>query len=210
MKTTSNKWLRLLAASLLALFSIAALSAQDAPKVGFIRLVNVVSPGTGNLHLKIDGEEMYAKGYTMGQRTGGIGLLAGSKKITVTKDRPGHVRGNAKGDTIGVLELTSYPDGGLVVNIVPAMLNMRLDHYALATFIGIIPGTFAYAFVGAGLSSVIAAQEAANPGCAQAGTCSIDPQALVTPQLVLAMAALGIAALIPVAYRHWSGRAGRR
>jgi hypothetical protein len=86
MKTTSNKWLARLAASLLALFSIAALSAQDAPKVGFIRLVNVVSPGTGNLHLKIDGEEMYAKGYTMGQRTGGIGLLAGSKKITVTKD----------------------------------------------------------------------------------------------------------------------------
>jgi uncharacterized membrane protein YdjX (TVP38/TMEM64 family) len=97
-----------------------------------------------------------------------------------------------------------------VVNIVPAMLNMRLDHYALATFIGIIPGTFAYAFVGAGLSSVIAAQEAANPGCAQAGTCSINPQALVTPQLLLAMAALGIAALIPVAYRHWSGRAGKR
>jgi uncharacterized membrane protein YdjX (TVP38/TMEM64 family) len=87
---------------------------------------------------------------------------------------------------------------------------MRLDHYALATFLGIIPGTFAYAFVGAGLSSVIAAQEDANPGCAQAGTCSIDPQALVTPQLVLAMALLGIAALAPVAYRHWSARMGRR
>jgi uncharacterized membrane protein YdjX (TVP38/TMEM64 family) len=97
-----------------------------------------------------------------------------------------------------------------VVNIVPAMLNMRLDHYALATFIGIIPGTFAYAFVGAGLSSVIAAQEMANPGCADAGTCSIDPQALVTPQLVLAMAGLGIAALIPVVYRHWTARAARR
>ena len=86
MKTTSNKWLRLLAASLLPLLFLGTLAAQDAPKVGFIRLVNVVSPGTGNLHLKIDGEEMYAKGYTMGQRTGGIGLLAGSKKVTVSKE----------------------------------------------------------------------------------------------------------------------------
>jgi hypothetical protein len=86
MRTTSNKWLRLLSAGLLAFFSVTVLSAQESPKVGFIRLVNVVYPGTGNLHLKIDGEEMYAKGYTMGQRTGGIGLLAGSKKITVTKD----------------------------------------------------------------------------------------------------------------------------
>jgi hypothetical protein len=80
-------WPRLLAACLLSLFSFTLLAAQDeAPKVGFIRLVNAVAPGTGNLHLKIDGEEMYAKGYTMGQRTGGIGLLAGSKKIAVTKE----------------------------------------------------------------------------------------------------------------------------
>lgn len=86
MRTISNPWLRLLAASLLPLFFCTALAAQEAPKVGFIRLVNVVYPGTGNLHLKVDGEEMYPKGYTMGQRTGGIGLLAGAKKITVTKE----------------------------------------------------------------------------------------------------------------------------
>jgi hypothetical protein len=87
MKTTSNKWLRRLAAGLLPLLFLTALAAQDeAPKVGFLRLVNAVAAGSGNLHLKIDGEEMYAKGYTMGQRTGGIGLLAGSKKVTVTKE----------------------------------------------------------------------------------------------------------------------------
>jgi uncharacterized membrane protein YdjX (TVP38/TMEM64 family) len=89
-----------------------------------------------------------------------------------------------------------------VVNIVPAMLNMRLGPYALATFIGIIPGTFAYAFVGAGLGSVISAQEAANPGCSAMGTCSIDPRSLVTPQLLIAMAALGVVALIPVVVRR--------
>jgi hypothetical protein len=62
--------------------------------------------------------------------------VSGSVKITVTKDRPGHVRGNAKGDTIGVLELTSYPDGGLVVNIVPAGEASTVPDIELLTRIG--------------------------------------------------------------------------
>lgn len=84
MRTTFKSWLRLLAASLLCIASLSA--QQERPKVGFLRLVNAVAPGTGNTHLKIDGEEMYPKGYTMGQRTGGIGLKEGNVKITVTKD----------------------------------------------------------------------------------------------------------------------------
>ncbi len=35
-----------------------------------------------------------------------------------------------------------------VINIVPAILNMRLAPFALATFLGIIPGTFAIALSG--------------------------------------------------------------
>lgn len=91
------------------------------------------------------------------------------------------------------------------VNIVPALLNMRLTPYAAATFLGIIPGTFAYAFVGAGLDSLVAAQEAANPGCAAAGTCAIDPAALVTPQILAAMVALAVLAILPVIIRRWRG-----
>lgn len=53
-------------------------------------------------------------------RATGSTPMEGSVKITVMKDRPGHVRGHAKGDTAGVLELTSYPDGGLSVRVVPA------------------------------------------------------------------------------------------
>ena len=34
-----------------------------------------------------------------------------------------------------------------VVNIVPALLGMRLNHYVLATFIGITPGTLIYVWV---------------------------------------------------------------
>jgi hypothetical protein len=62
--------------------------------------------------------------------------VEGSVKITVTKDRPGHVRGNAKGDTIGVLELTSYPDGGLTVKIVPAGEASTVPDIELLTRIG--------------------------------------------------------------------------
>jgi uncharacterized membrane protein YdjX (TVP38/TMEM64 family) len=93
-----------------------------------------------------------------------------------------------------------------LVNIAPAIFRMPLVSYALATFVGIIPGTFAYAFIGTGLDSVIAAQEAAHPGCAAEGTCQIDVSALVTPQLLAAFFVLGIASLIPVILKRLRGR----
>ena len=93
-----------------------------------------------------------------------------------------------------------------LVNIAPAIFQMPLSSYAIATFVGIIPGTFAFAFIGSGLDSVIEAQEAANPGCAAAGSCQVDVAALVTPQLLLAFFALGIASLIPVALKKVRSR----
>ncbi|TYC49146.1 TVP38/TMEM64 family protein [Rhodobacterales bacterium] len=93
-----------------------------------------------------------------------------------------------------------------LVNIAPAIFRMPLASYAAATFIGIIPGTFAFAFIGSGLESVIAAQEAANPGCASAGTCEVDISALVTPQLLAAFFALGVASLIPVVLKKVRAR----
>jgi uncharacterized membrane protein YdjX (TVP38/TMEM64 family) len=90
-----------------------------------------------------------------------------------------------------------------LVNLAPALLDVRLSTYVLATMIGIIPGTIAFAFVGAGLDSVIAAQVAADPNCAAGITCRIqlDPQVLVTRELLFALAGLGIVALIPVALK---------
>ncbi|KZL20196.1 TVP38/TMEM64 family inner membrane protein YdjZ [Pseudovibrio axinellae] len=84
-----------------------------------------------------------------------------------------------------------------LVNIAPALFHVPLPTYLIATSIGIIPGTFAYAFVGAGLDSVIEAQEQANLGCAAAGTCEVQISALITPELIWAFAALGLVALIP-------------
>lgn len=85
-----------------------------------------------------------------------------------------------------------------VINIVPALLNMKIVPYAIATFIGIIPGTIAYAFIGAGLDSVIMAQEAANPGCAASGTCQINPGSLITTEVIIAMVGLGVISIMPV------------
>lgn len=92
-----------------------------------------------------------------------------------------------------------------VVNIVPGLLNMKLMPYLAATLIGIIPGTFAFTYLGAGLDSVIAEQERANPGCVDAGTCSIDPKALVTTELLLALAALAALSFLPFIIKRISG-----
>lgn len=101
-----------------------------------------------------------------------------------------------------------------LVNLAPALLGVKLRTYVVGTFFGIIPGTFAYAFAGRGLDSVIEAQEAAHKAClerAAAGsgeTCSfaLDTSALITIELLLAFAALGIVALIPVVLKKLRGK----
>jgi len=62
------------------------LAAQDRPQVGFVRVVHALAPGEGTMQLLIDGENMFPKGYKLGQRTGGIGLAAGSRTIEVRKE----------------------------------------------------------------------------------------------------------------------------
>lgn len=45
----------------------------------------------------------------------------------------------------------------VVVNVAPALAGAKLRNFVLATVIGIIPGTFVYASVGAGLDAIFAA-----------------------------------------------------
>ncbi len=92
-----------------------------------------------------------------------------------------------------------------VVNIVPGLLNMKLVPYVVATFFGIIPGTFAFTYLGAGLDSVIAEQERADPGCVDAGSCTIDPKALITTELLLALGALAALSFLPFVLKKLSG-----
>jgi uncharacterized membrane protein YdjX (TVP38/TMEM64 family) len=76
------------------------------------------------------------------------------------------------------------------VNIAPALFDVTLRTFAAATFLGIIPGTFAYAFLGQGVDSVL---DAAQKSGTQA---SIGD--LVTPQITLAFAGLACVAAIPI------------
>jgi uncharacterized membrane protein YdjX (TVP38/TMEM64 family) len=101
----------------------------------------------------------------------------------------------------------------VVVNLAAAVLGVPLRTYVLGTFLGIIPATTAFSVAGAGLGSVIKAQNRSYHAClekmpAGADTCpyTIDTSALVTKELVLAFVLLGIVALIPIALKKWRAR----
>ncbi len=99
----------------------------------------------------------------------------------------------------------------VVVNLAPALLGVKLKTYVLGTLLGIIPGTTAFSIAGAGLGSVIEAQNRIYHDCvAKSGaascTYSIDTSALVTKELLIAFAALGVVSLIPVLVKKWNKR----
>lgn len=98
-----------------------------------------------------------------------------------------------------------------LVNLAPALLGVRTRTFVAATAIGILPGTFAFATLGSGLDSVIAAQEAANADCMADPACEIgfEPGALLTPELVAGFAVLGFVSLIPVVVKRLRGARGR-
>jgi hypothetical protein len=84
MKTISNT---LIAAALYAASAFSTAIAQEGPpQVGFVRIVNAVAQGEGKAAILIDGEDIFPKGYDLGQRTGGFGLKAGIHTITIRKN----------------------------------------------------------------------------------------------------------------------------
>ena len=98
-----------------------------------------------------------------------------------------------------------------LVNIAPALFNVSTATYIRATFLGIIPGTFAFSIVGSGLDSIIEAQQASFDACvaedgADACNFSLDASAILTPTLVAGFIALGIVALIPVILKRLKAR----
>jgi uncharacterized membrane protein YdjX (TVP38/TMEM64 family) len=78
-----------------------------------------------------------------------------------------------------------------LVNLVPAVIGVKLRTYVLATFLGIMPGSFVYAGIGNGLGSVVE-----EP----------DPHLLLRPSVFLPIAGLAMLALVPVAYKYWRGK----
>jgi uncharacterized membrane protein YdjX (TVP38/TMEM64 family) len=98
-----------------------------------------------------------------------------------------------------------------LVNLAPAIVGVPLRTFIAATALGIVPATFAFAFVGVGLDSALGAHEEAYMQCLASGRsdCRLgfDVKMLATPKLIAAFIALGFIALIPVAVKKWRGRA---
>jgi uncharacterized membrane protein YdjX (TVP38/TMEM64 family) len=82
----------------------------------------------------------------------------------------------------------------VVVNIVPALLGVPLRTYVLGTALGIVPGTWVYSSVGAGLGTIFD-----QGGAIGLGT-------VLTPTVIGALLGLAALALVPVAYKRWQRR----
>jgi uncharacterized membrane protein YdjX (TVP38/TMEM64 family) len=81
-----------------------------------------------------------------------------------------------------------------LVNLVPALVGVRLATFVLATFLGIIPGSFVYASLGNGLGSVLEEPDLAI---------------VFEPRVLLPVIGLALLALIPVGYKRWRHQGAR-
>lgn len=80
-----------------------------------------------------------------------------------------------------------------LLNLAPALVGMRLAPYALATLIGIIPGTLVFASIGAGIGGVLEAGR--QP----------DLSVILSPRVIGPLLGLALLSLLPVAWRRWKG-----
>lgn len=76
-----------------------------------------------------------------------------------------------------------------VINVIPALLNMRLRSYAAATLIGIIPGSLVYTSLGNSLNTLLAENKAPNFNV------------IFEPSVFIPLLLLGCLALVPVIYQ---------
>jgi uncharacterized membrane protein YdjX (TVP38/TMEM64 family) len=81
-----------------------------------------------------------------------------------------------------------------LVNLAAAVLGVPPAAYVLGTFVGIIPGSYVFASVGAGLGSVFD----------QGGEPSL--KGALTPQVLVALVGLALLSLVPVAYKRLKGQ----
>ncbi|SCY07353.1 TVP38/TMEM64 family protein [Microvirga guangxiensis] len=100
-----------------------------------------------------------------------------------------------------------------LTNLAAAFFGMRLTSYVLATYLGMVPICFAFAFAGSGLDEVIARHERSRQQCLAAGRADcasgFEVESLMTPELMMALSVLGALALAPIVIRYWQGRRGR-
>ena len=75
-----------------------------------------------------------------------------------------------------------------LVNLAPALTDIPVRTYVAATFLGIFPSTFVFANLGQALGRIDSTQQ------------------LVAPQTLIALALLGVFAVVPIFVRQWRSR----
>jgi len=85
-----------------------------------------------------------------------------------------------------------------LINLVPAVAGVPLRTYVLATFLGIIPGSFVFVSIGGGLGAVFDRGE------------TPDLSIIFSRAVLVPLIGLAVLALIPVIYRRWQARAQAR
>lgn len=75
-----------------------------------------------------------------------------------------------------------------LINLLSGLTRIRVGTYVAATSLGIIPGSFVYAFAGRQLGTIDSLKEIASPN------------------VILAFTLLGLLALVPILYRRIAGR----
>ena len=81
-----------------------------------------------------------------------------------------------------------------LVNVAAAIADAPLQAYASATFLGIMPATFIYSGIGAGIGAVVARGQTPNLGV------------IFEPRVFLPLAALGLLALATTLFQHFRTR----
>jgi uncharacterized membrane protein YdjX (TVP38/TMEM64 family) len=83
-----------------------------------------------------------------------------------------------------------------VANVLPALFQIPLSRFLIATFLGIIPGTLVLTSIGAGLGEVFDAGQVP------------DLSLLVSPAFLLPVLGLCLLAALPLVARRWTSRKG--
>lgn len=89
-----------------------------------------------------------------------------------------------------IIMLRLIPLPFFLVNVAPALFRVRIMTFAGATALGIIPGTLAYAAIGAGVGEALASDR------------RVDLSLLSDPRLVLGFLGLAVLAVMPVILRR--------
>ena len=83
-----------------------------------------------------------------------------------------------------------------VANLVPALVGVPLNRFAISTFFGIMPGALVYTSVGAGLGEVFARGETPDLGI------------IFTPPILLPLLGLCVLAALPIVIKALRGKKG--